>query len=503
MRISLLQLQGKDIDSYEEAYENIVGTVTDVCQTDTDLILLPECAFPGYFIGNASKEGWKKKIPELLDVLCKLAGSYGKYIGVGIALLEEGKLYNSLVLIDRKGKVLGKASKNNLWHFDGKWFVHGSIADVVETEFGKIGLMICADGRIPEVARSLSLQGAKLILDTVNLVAAAPEPGLLSNQQYSYILKTRARENGVYIAVCNKCGVEDDSVTMLGRSFVVSPDGEILVEASAETPEVVTCDINLEYERTLPQRNPRMFTKLAESVFPQIDTYLQTLENYVSISRFSYASQEEYVKKAEKYVRMGKLQNTEMSILPFLSDASAEIIEQMLPLSKGGHSVVLAFEAEMGYNFAVMRDGNVAEMSEGISRREKIKVLTLSDGLRIAVLFDEELLVPEIAHVCMLQEVDLIIWYDVKNMKNALPLVQTRAAENKVFVVRVVPFQYEENSYIVNPDGNMITSTFKKGNHMVAALVYTALSRSKTVVPGTNVMLTRHPEDYLKLVEES
>lgn len=73
-----------------------------------------------------------------------------------------------------------------------------------DTEFGRIGVMICADGRVPEVARMLRLGGAQLILDAVNLVASAEAPDKLTNQQYQFILPIRAWENGVPIAVCGK-----------------------------------------------------------------------------------------------------------------------------------------------------------------------------------------------------------------------------------------------------------------------------------------------------------
>ena len=153
MQLTLIQLKGRDIGRYEDTFSHILDLTERCCRTDTDLILLPECAYPGYFIGMAEDDAWIGRLLELKQKLSRLAGSYGKYIAVGLADSEEGKLYNRLLVYGRDGQTVCTADKSNLWHFDSEWFETGNVFPVFNTEFGPIGCMICADGRIPEIAR--------------------------------------------------------------------------------------------------------------------------------------------------------------------------------------------------------------------------------------------------------------------------------------------------------------------------------------------------------------
>src|SRR3989304_4331510 len=81
------------------------------------------------------------------------------------------------------------------------------------TSIGCLGLMICADGRLPEIARTLALRGAQLIVNPTAWVSTARDRRLLTNPQYEYMIPVRALENGVWIASANKVGTEEESIT--------------------------------------------------------------------------------------------------------------------------------------------------------------------------------------------------------------------------------------------------------------------------------------------------
>lgn len=57
----------------------------------------------------------------------------------------------------------------------------------------------------------------------------------------------------------------------------------------------------------------------------------------------------------------------------------------------------------------------------------------------MAAVFGEEMEIPEIARVAMLKGADILIWFDRKNTGDTMKMMQTRAAENKVFVLRTTP----------------------------------------------------------------
>ena len=93
-----------------------------------------------------------------------------------------------------------------MWHCDSDFYVSSDKYDVFETEFGKIGVIICADGRMPEISAILAEKGAELIINLANLTSSGFDEKNLHNPQTDYILPARCVENNIYMAVCCKTG---------------------------------------------------------------------------------------------------------------------------------------------------------------------------------------------------------------------------------------------------------------------------------------------------------
>jgi predicted amidohydrolase len=140
-------------------------------------------------------------------------------------------VYNTGLLIDRTGGVLGKYRKTHLPIAEGllRGLAPGETYPVFRTDFGTVGLMICYDGHFPEVARILSLAGAEVILFP-NMGDGREEGGL-----WESVVRTRAVDNQVHVA----------AAVNSGRSCIVSPRGELLSAADAEPGAVVSarCEI--------------------------------------------------------------------------------------------------------------------------------------------------------------------------------------------------------------------------------------------------------------------
>ena len=506
MKLALIQLKGKNIEDYRETKEHILSLVRDCCQTDADLILLPECAFPGYFIGLCP-DAWKEELASLKDSLSRLAGVFGKYIAAGLADEENGALYNRLIVYGRDGSVLAVCDKSNLWHFDSSWFTPGEQFPVFDTEFGRIGCMICADGRIPEIARCLALKGARLVLDAVNLVSAAAVPSQLSNQQYAFILGQRARENGVFLAVCDKCGTEDASVTMLGRSMVLRPDGSVLAECGPEKEEILTCEIDLSEaeparKAALSRREPEFYSLIASplSRLPALSQKekswsLPSLECYTGLVRFAFCSAEEYAGKAAQAVRLCQKANCRLTVLPYAKglDLSA-LLSRIQEAVRPDHAVIAGYGEREA---SLIRSGQITFFQKRLDRR----VEEIFPGVTGAVSFDGEPAVPENVRIQMLAGADFTVWFDDGDLPYYRPLMQTRAAENKMYLLRATPSS-SGFSLACNPDGAVMTTTFCCGEQIVFALLFTAASKCKTVVPGTDILTSRRPSAYELLAQE-
>lgn len=510
MKISLIQLDGRDINNYRETASHILELIRQCCLTDTDLILLPECSFPGYFIGLSDPSNWSECLCDLKYSISKLASAFSKYIAIGLADFQDGALVNALSVFAPTGNMICSTAKSNLWHFDSNWFKAGTEFPVFDSPFGKIGLMVCADGRIPEIARILKLQGAQLILDTVNLVSSAEEPSLLTNQQYNFMLRERAKENSLFIAVCDKCGVEDASVTMIGRSMVISPKGEIISECNSSNEQIITCEIDLSEAGDLIGRKPSEYSVLTDKI-SDLPAYeiksrayrLGELEYYTGIIKFSFDNLESYEQKARHYIDLCKKANCKIAVLPYAKDLNLQSISSSLleaaakpsaDRKGGGLSDQIIVCAGYGNKEYLILNGHASFSHSPLSKR----TVQLTEGLSLAFLFDDEYTVPENVRIQMLNGSDLIIWCD--SSEDRKRLVKTRSAENKIFTIRATPSS-REAAYAVNPDGGITATTFRVPEHTVFAMIFTALSRSKTVVPGTDILTTRQPKAYERLTE--
>jgi N-carbamoylputrescine amidase len=99
------------------------------------------------------------------DRLCKLAKDYQSYLCVGLAEKDGHSLYDSVVLIDDKGQLLLKHRKINLLsELMSPPYTAGKNVNVVETGFGKIGLLICADTHKDEILSRMAKLKPDLLL---------------------------------------------------------------------------------------------------------------------------------------------------------------------------------------------------------------------------------------------------------------------------------------------------------------------------------------------------
>ncbi|MBN2288773.1 MAG: carbon-nitrogen hydrolase family protein [Candidatus Glassbacteria bacterium] len=165
--------------------------------------------------------------------LGELARKHRMYIVAALGEREERAVYNTAVLIDRQGRVAGKYRKVYLPEGeleDG--CAPGNSFPVFDTDFGRIGMMICWDSWFVDPARALSLQGAEIIFLPVWGGNAT-------------LIRARAIENHVYLV---SCGYDVES-------NIYDPWGELIAEAK-ERPGVAAADIDLDYPPACPYSWP-------------------------------------------------------------------------------------------------------------------------------------------------------------------------------------------------------------------------------------------------------
>ena len=129
------------------------------------LILFPEMFLTGYLIRDQLAQ-LAEPYPNgpALTVLGQKAKALSLGVVMGMPLANPGgKPYNAVVMIDRDGTPAGFQAKTHFFGGEEKMFAPGTSLRAFDTSFGRMGILVCYDGEFPETARSLALDGAKLI----------------------------------------------------------------------------------------------------------------------------------------------------------------------------------------------------------------------------------------------------------------------------------------------------------------------------------------------------
>ncbi|MCU0498770.1 MAG: carbon-nitrogen hydrolase family protein [Anaerolineae bacterium] len=227
--IALVQMKPK----LGEAEENLIKMSemisTIASQQRVDLIVFPELVTSGNELGVRFTELAQRVPGPTINLLAQRANEYGIFIAFGMVTKErvESVLYNSGILIGPEGDLIEVYNKVHLRGEERMAFREGFKLPIAETEIGNIGIMVGYDLAFPEVARSLSLDGAELILCLANWEASQID-------EWKTYARARAYENSVYIAAVNRVG-EDITLNFGGESMVIGPRGQIYASMVDET----------------------------------------------------------------------------------------------------------------------------------------------------------------------------------------------------------------------------------------------------------------------------
>lgn len=206
-----------------------------------DLLVLPELGAIGYEFrdpAEAAQYAEAAGAGPTTDLLRTLAARHQVTLVLGYPERVRHKLYNSCMMVQPNGGV-SNYRKAHLFSRENELFSPGDAAPpVVQTSFGKVGLMICFDWFFPEVARLLALNGAQVIAHPSNLV-------LTHCQRAMY---ARSVENGLFTVTANRFGTEERAgrkLTFTGASQVLDPKGNTLASAAADEECVRVVEVDL------------------------------------------------------------------------------------------------------------------------------------------------------------------------------------------------------------------------------------------------------------------
>jgi predicted amidohydrolase len=238
--IAAINLKPRDTGSAEESVRRFIEVV-DRIKNPPDVVVLPE----GITIVGTGKSfnDVAETIPgPTTDRLAAVARRRNTYIAAGIYEREGPAIYNTAVLLNRSGKVVGKYRKVYLprEEIEGG-LTPGNDYPVFATDFGKVGMMICWDSQYADPARALALRGAELILMPIWGGNVA-------------LVKARAIENRVFVA----------SSGYNYPTHILDPNGELIATAEQQgVAAIATVDLNRRYpDRWLGDMRGRFMKEL-------------------------------------------------------------------------------------------------------------------------------------------------------------------------------------------------------------------------------------------------
>ncbi|MFQ5451673.1 MAG: nitrilase-related carbon-nitrogen hydrolase [Nitrospinaceae bacterium] len=225
---------------------NLERAVSVLTEETADLFVLPELFTTGYqFSSREEARELAESIPQgpTTQSLISLAANRGTTLVAGIAEWEGDAVYNSAVIVGPNG-YLGKYQKAHLFDTEKDVFHPGTTPlQVFDIGPARVGIMICFDWRFPETARTLALLGADIIAHPANLVLKHCPDAMI----------TRCLENRVFAVTADRVGheerIEGRSLTFMGQSQIVDPDGNLLCRADRSREEIQVLEIDVETAR--------------------------------------------------------------------------------------------------------------------------------------------------------------------------------------------------------------------------------------------------------------
>lgn len=251
-----------------EVVERLLVLLRRGVDANCDLVVFPELAlttfFPRWWSADIAEfdhffetEMPGPKTQPLFDEAARLG--VGFHLGYA-ELTPDGHRYNTAILVERDGRVVGHYRKVHLpghedhepWrafqHLERYYFEPGDSFKVFAGFGGVMGMAICNDRRWSETYRVLGLQGCELALIGYNTpVHYPPDPSqdALAGFHNHLVMQAGAYQNGMWVVGVAKAG-DEEGCQLLGESSIIAPSGEIRATCVTDGDELVVAEADLD-----------------------------------------------------------------------------------------------------------------------------------------------------------------------------------------------------------------------------------------------------------------
>lgn len=248
-------------------------------------VILPSELFQGPYFCVAQEERWFAQAHPwrehpCVTALAPLAGELGVVLPISIFEREGPHYFNSLVMADADGALLGVYRKSHIpdgpGYMEKYYFRPGDTGfRVWDTRHGRIGAGICWDQWYPEAARAMTLMGAEALLYPTAIGSEPHDPTLDTALPWRRAMQGHAVSNVIPVVGANRIGFEPwdnypgGGQTFYGSSFISDHRGDLVAELGRAEEGVITTTVDLDFLAAhraawgfFRDRRPELYTSL-------------------------------------------------------------------------------------------------------------------------------------------------------------------------------------------------------------------------------------------------
>ena len=241
------------------------------------IVVLPELAISGYVFADRA-EAWtlaETRQGPTVGEWTALAAELDVILVGGLCERAGDGLFNAAVVVDGAG-LRGAYRKAHLWDREGLIFEAGTQPPLVlDTAYGRLGVMVCYDVEFPEWVRLAALDGAELLCLPTNW----PRESRPAAERPAEVVRIQAAasSNRMFIAACDRAGRER-GVDWVNGTAIIGPDGYPLAGPECRDEPltlIATCDLASARDKRVSARNdvladrrPELYGGLAAALQP-------------------------------------------------------------------------------------------------------------------------------------------------------------------------------------------------------------------------------------------
>ena len=240
-RLRIAAVQMVFADSLAGNLEKIERAAIRAVADGADAVLFPECATTGYACDFGTLK--PAALRQTLRSVAALAARLRVNLMVGSPIFAGRRLYNALVVFDRRGQLVHAYAKCQLVEADRHWFKPGNGLSLFALDGVPATAIICHERRYPELVRLPVMAGAQIVFH--------PNAGMddiavsRAKRQGRDGIPVRAFENATYYVFANSVGPQGDGKWSAGDSKIVAPDGSVLQLADNRCERVLVEELDL------------------------------------------------------------------------------------------------------------------------------------------------------------------------------------------------------------------------------------------------------------------